>query len=87
MIICITQCFPEIAVYHEAIYNTFFYFGVLGYMLHITADGDCNPEIKRCLLLGMIAMAHLNNILKSRDITLSTKVRIVKATVFSDVWM
>ena len=48
----------------------------------ITAAGDCSHEIKRCLLLGRKAMTHLDSILKSRDITLSTKVRLVKAMVF-----
>ena len=48
----------------------------------ITADGDCSPEIKRCLLLGRKAMTSLDSILKSRDITLSTKVHLVKAMVF-----
>ena len=48
----------------------------------ITADGDCNHEIKRCLLLGRKVMTNLDSILKSRDITLSTKVRLVKAMVF-----
>ena len=48
----------------------------------ITADGDCSHEIKRCLLLGMKVMTHLDSILKSRDITVSTKVRLVKAMVF-----
>ena len=48
----------------------------------ITADGDCNHEIKRCLLLGRKAMTNLNSILKSRGITLSTKVSLVKAMVF-----
>ena len=48
----------------------------------ITADGDCSHEIKRCLLLGRRVMTNLNSILKSRDITLSTKVRLVKAIVF-----
>ena len=48
----------------------------------ITADGDCSHEIKRCLLLGRKAMTNLDSILKSRDITLSTKVRLVKAMVF-----
>ena len=48
----------------------------------ITADGDCSHEIKRCLLLGRKVMANLDSILKSRDITLPTKVRLVKATVF-----
>ena len=48
----------------------------------ITADGDCSHEIKRCLLLGRKVMTNLDNILKSRDITLPTKVRLVKAMVF-----
>ena len=48
----------------------------------ITADGDCSHEIKRCLLLGRKAMTNLDSILKSRDITLPTKVRVVKALVF-----
>ena len=48
----------------------------------ITADGDCNHEIKRCLLLGRKVMTDLGRILKSRDITLTTKVRLVKAMVF-----
>ena len=48
----------------------------------ITADGDCSHEIKRRLLLGRKAMTNLDSILKSRDITLTTKVRLVKAVVF-----
>ena len=48
----------------------------------ITADGDCSHEIKRCLLLGRKVMTKLDSILKSRDITLSTNVRLVKAMVF-----
>ena len=48
----------------------------------ITADGDCSHEIKRCLLLGRKAMTNLDSILKSGDVTLPTKVRIVKAMVF-----
>ena len=48
----------------------------------ITADGDCSHEIKRCLLLGRKVMTNLDSIWKSRDITLSTKVRLVKAMVF-----
>ena len=48
----------------------------------ITADGDCSHEIKRCLLLGKKAVTNLDGILKSRDITLSTKVRLVKAMAF-----
>ena len=50
--------------------------------LKVTAGGDCNHEIKRCLLLGRKAMTNLDSILKSRDITLSTKICLVKATVF-----
>ena len=55
----------------------------------ITVDGDCSHEIKRYLLLGRKAMTNLGSILKSRDITLLTKVHIVKAMVFSSshVWM
>ena len=48
----------------------------------ITADGDCSHEIKRCLILGRKAMTNLENILKSRDFTLPTKVHLVKAIVF-----
>ena len=48
----------------------------------ITADGDCSHEVKRCLLLGGKAMTNLDSILKSRDITLLTKVRLVKAMAF-----
>ena len=48
----------------------------------ITADGDCSHEIKRCLLLGRKAMTNLDSVLKSRDVTLPTKVHIVKDIVF-----
>ena len=48
----------------------------------ITEDGDCSHEIKRCLLLGRKALTNLDSILKSRDITLPTKVHLVKTTVF-----
>ena len=48
----------------------------------ITADGDCSHEIKRCLLLGRKVMTNLDSILKCRDITLPTKVHLVKAVVF-----
>ena len=48
----------------------------------ITADGDCSHEIKRCLFLGKKAMTNLDSILKSRDITLPTKIHLVKAMVF-----
>ena len=58
---------------------------VRGFILggsQITADGDCSHEIKRCLLLGRKVMTHLGSILKSRDITLPTKIHLVKAMVF-----
>ena len=57
--------------------------------LQITADGDCSHEIKRRLLLGRRVMTNLDSIFKSRDITLPTKVCLVKAIVFSSghVWM
>ena len=48
----------------------------------IMADSDCSHDIKRCLLLGRKAMTHLDSILKSRDITLPTKVRLIKAMIF-----
>ena len=51
----------------------------------ITMDGDCSHEIKRCLILGKKAVTDLDSILKSRDITLPTKVHIVKAMVFPTV--
>ena len=51
----------------------------------VTADGDCSHEIKRHLLLGRKAMTYLDSVLKSRDITLPTKVRLVKAMVFPGV--
>ena len=51
----------------------------------ITADGDCSHEIKRCLLLGRKVMTKLDSIFKSRDITLPTKVHLVKAMVFPAV--
>ena len=51
----------------------------------ITADGDCSHEIKRCLLLGRKVMTNLNRILKSRDITLPTKVCLVSTMIFSVV--
>ena len=53
----------------------------------ITADGDCSHEIKRCLLLVSKAMTNLDSILKSRDITLLTKVHLAKAMVFPVSWM
>ena len=51
----------------------------------ITADGDCSHEIKRCLLLGRKAVTNLDSLLKSRDITLPTKVHLAKAMVFPEV--
>ena len=66
--------------------GTVTYFIFLG--SKITADGDCSHQIKRCLLLGRKAVANLDSILKSRDITLPTKVCLVKAMVFLVViWM
>ena len=53
----------------------------------ITADGDCSHEIKRCLLPGRKVMTNLDSMLKSRDITLPTKVRLVKAMVFPVVML
>ena len=57
----------------------------LYFLSEITADGDCSPEIKRWLLLGRKVMANLDSVLKSRDITLLTKVHLVKAMIFSVV--
>ena len=64
----------------ETVADSFFFFG--GGSSKITADGDCSHEIKRCLLLGRKVMTSLDSILKSRAITLSTKVHLVKAMVF-----
>ena len=61
----------------ETVRNFFFFL-----VLKITADGDCSHEIKRCLLLGRKVMTNLDSVLKSRDITLPTKVCLVKAMVF-----
>ena len=55
---------------------------VSDFIITITADGDCSHEIKRCLLLGRKVMTNIDSILKSRDITLSAKVHLVKAMVF-----
>ena len=66
------------AVYYHPAYFTFF----LGGGSKITADGDCSHEIKRRLLLGRKVMTKLDSLFKSRDITLLTKVRPVKAMVF-----
>ena len=62
------------------LYYYFFFFGGGG--SKITADGDCSHKIKRCLLLGREVITYLDSIFKSRDITLLTKVRLVKAMVF-----
>ena len=62
----------------ESVYHDRFYFGDS----KITADGECNHEIKRRLLLGRKIMTNIDSTLKSRDITLSTKVHLVKAVVF-----
>ena len=56
--------------------------GFIFWGFKITADGDCSHEIQRCLLLGRKVMTNLDSILKNRDITLPTKVRLVKAMVF-----
>ena len=61
------------------------YFSGVGGGSKITADGDCNHEIKRCLLLGRKVTTNLASILKSRDITLPTNVRLVKAIVFPEL--
>ena len=53
----------------------------------ITADGNCSHKVKRCLLFGRKVMTYLDSIVKSRDVTLPTKVHIVKVVVFSHVWM
>ena len=58
---------------------------MLTFIEHLLANGDCSNEIKRRLLLRRKAMTNLDSILKSRDITLPTKVRLVKATVFPEV--
>ena len=65
--------------------NVFFFFFFLAPNFlgsKITADGDCSHEIKRCLLLGRKVMTNLDSILKSKDITLPTKVHLVKAMLF-----
>ena len=67
-------------IYGETV-ETVSYF-ILGGGSKITADGDCSHEIKRCLLLGRKVMTNLDNIFKSRDITLPTNVCLVKAMVF-----
>ena len=68
------------SIFHEVMGTDAMIFVFLDFK--ITADGDCSYEIKRCLLLGRKVMTNLDSILKSRDITLSAKVRLVKAMVF-----
>ena len=63
----------------------FFFFFAGGVSPKVTEDDDCSHEIKRSLFLGRKAMTNLNSVLKSRDITLPTKVRVVNAMVFSVV--
>ena len=67
----------------ETVIDFIFFRG--GLCSKITADSDCRHEIKRCLPLGRIAMSNLDSVLKSRDITLPTKIHIVKAIFFSVV--
>ena len=66
----------------EALTDFFFFFRGGGLVSKITAHTDCSQEIKRCLLLGRKAMTNLDSILKSKDITLPTKVHVVKAMIF-----
>ena len=77
--ITVTSLIPSLQIDRETVeaLTDFIFLGS-----KITAEGDCSHEIKRCLLLGRKVMTNLDNILKSRDITLSTKVRLVKAMVF-----
>ena len=72
-------------IYGETVEMVADYFSGVGGGSKITANGDCSHEIKRCLLLGRKVMTNLASILKSRDITLPTNVRLVKAIVFSRV--
>ena len=67
----------------ETVRDFFFFF----FDSKITADGDCSHKIKRRLLLGRKVVTNLDSILKSRDITLPTKVRLVKGMVFPVIWM
>ena len=69
--------YPSHEQFHIIIIQTFIFLGS-----KIAADGDCGHEIKRCLLLGRKAMTNLDSILKSRDITLPTKVHLVLAMIF-----
>ena len=76
---CVYYCFNETLVYEKEEINKITFICLL---VKITADGDCNHEIKRHLLLGRKVMTNLDSIFKSRDITLPTKVHLVKAMVF-----
>ena len=76
----ITNKHPLYSTGNSTQYYLITYKGILGFK--ITADGDCSHEIKRYLLLGRKVMSNLDSILKSRDITLPTKVCLVKAMVF-----
>ena len=67
---------------HSVIFEIASKYCILDLASVTTTDGDCSHEIKRCLLLGRKVMTNLNSIFKSRDITLPTKVRLVKAMVF-----
>ena len=71
------SCWPSVLSQQTAFPHFFF-----SYHSKITADGDCSLDTKRCLLLGRKLMTNLDSILKSRDITLPTKVHLVKAMVF-----
>ena len=62
--------------------NRFFFFFLVGVGTKITADGDCSHEIERCLILGRKVITNLDSISKNRDLTLPTKVHLVKAVVF-----
>ena len=75
-----SECLINISYHLLLTSNTFYLSGGGG--SKITADGDFNHEIKRCLLLGRKVMTKLDSIFKSRDITLPTKVHLVKAMVF-----
>ena len=72
----------EVSLFLSFSKNIFFLLIYFFFGSKITADGDCSHEVKRHLLLGRKVMTNLDSILKSRDITLPTKVRLVKAMVF-----
>ena len=87
-----TLCYP--AETNRTLWSNKFFWNIKGYIWltlmtflgsKITTDGDCSHEIKRCFLLGRKVMTNLNSILKSWDITLPTKVHLVKAMVFPEV--